>query len=85
MTAEAVKPQSTGQRKGLPLGAISWSLFEGARNPYVILVTIYIFAPYIAATVVGDPSARASARLPVRTICGLDRDGNCSIPWRGGR
>ena len=25
------------------------------RDPYVILVTIYIFMPYIAATVVGDP------------------------------
>jgi len=26
-------------------GAVSWSLFEGARNPYIILVTIYIYAP----------------------------------------
>jgi UMF1 family MFS transporter len=25
------------------------------RDPYVILVTIYIFMPYVAATVVGDP------------------------------
>lgn len=36
-------------------GAVSWSLFEGARNPYVILVTIYIFAPYVASVMVGDP------------------------------
>jgi UMF1 family MFS transporter len=39
----------------LSLGAACWSLFEGARNPYVILITIYIFMPYLAATVVGDP------------------------------
>jgi UMF1 family MFS transporter len=39
----------------LSLGAVCWSLFEGARNPYVILITIYIFMPYVAATVVGDP------------------------------
>lgn len=39
----------------LSLGAASWSLFEGARDPYVILVTIYIFMPYFAAVVVGDP------------------------------
>ncbi|MGH7023843.1 MAG: MFS transporter [Caulobacteraceae bacterium] len=39
----------------LSLGAACWSLFEGARDPYVILVTIYIFMPYVAATVVGDP------------------------------
>jgi UMF1 family MFS transporter len=34
---------------------VCWSLFEGARNPYVILITIYIFMPYLASTVVGDP------------------------------
>ncbi|WP_374575441.1 MFS transporter [Phenylobacterium sp.] len=39
----------------LTRGGVSWSLFEGARNPYVILVTIYVFAPYVAATMVGDP------------------------------
>lgn len=54
MTAEAAAPPSTGKSKGMSLGAVSWSLFEGARNPYVILVTIYIFMPYVAATVVGD-------------------------------
>jgi UMF1 family MFS transporter len=39
----------------LTRGAVSWSIFEGARNPYVILITIYIFMPYFAAVVVGDP------------------------------
>ncbi len=39
----------------LPLKALSWSLLEGGRDPYVILITIYIFAPYFATTVVGDP------------------------------
>lgn len=38
-----------------PLGYRSWAVFEWARNPYVILVTIYIFAPYFSTTVVGDP------------------------------
>jgi UMF1 family MFS transporter len=36
-------------------GGVAWSVFEGARNPYVILITIYIFMPYVAATMVGDP------------------------------
>lgn len=36
-------------------GGVSWALFEGARNPYVILITIYIFIPYVASTMVGDP------------------------------
>ena len=36
-------------------GGLSWAIFEGGRDPYVILVTIYIFMPYVAATLVGDP------------------------------
>ncbi|HEY9218238.1 MAG TPA: MFS transporter [Phenylobacterium sp.] len=39
----------------LSRGAVAWSVFEGARDPYVILITIYIFMPYVASTLVGDP------------------------------
>jgi UMF1 family MFS transporter len=39
----------------LTRGGISWSIFEGGRDPYVILMTIYIFMPYVSATMVGDP------------------------------
>ena len=42
-------------RAPLTRGGACWSLFEGTRNPYVILITIYIFMPYFAQTVVGDP------------------------------
>lgn len=35
--------------------AWSWALFQGGRDPYVILVTIYIFAPYFTTVVIGDP------------------------------
>jgi UMF1 family MFS transporter len=37
------------------LGQVSWATYEGARNPYVLLVTIYLFAPYFTTKVVGDP------------------------------
>jgi UMF1 family MFS transporter len=46
---------ATGHRAASPLGQYSWALFEWARNPYVLLVTIYLFAPYFSKTVVGDP------------------------------
>ena len=36
-------------------GELSWALFEWARTPYVILITIYIFSPYFTNVVVGDP------------------------------
>jgi UMF1 family MFS transporter len=48
-------PAATDPGAPLSLGAACWSLFEGARNPYVVLITIYVFMPYLAATVVGDP------------------------------
>ncbi len=53
-----VDPPIAGELGGdgkLTRGAVSWALFEGARNPYVILITIYIFMPYVAAVMVGDP------------------------------
>lgn len=43
-----------GTPAAAPLGYYSWTLFEWARNPYVILITIYMFAPYFSRTVVGD-------------------------------
>ncbi|WP_293382635.1 MFS transporter [Phenylobacterium sp.] len=36
-------------------GAIAWAIFEGGRDPYVILITIYIFLPYVSSVLVGDP------------------------------
>jgi UMF1 family MFS transporter len=36
-------------------GGVSWSVFEGGRDPYVILMTIFIFMPYVSASMVGDP------------------------------
>lgn len=51
----AVRPEADLPNARLSKGALSWSLFEGVRDPYVILVTIYIFMPYVASAVVGDP------------------------------
>ncbi len=50
LTAPAYDPKAK-----LSLGAACWALFEGGRTPFVILITIYIFMPYLARTVVGDP------------------------------
>jgi len=45
---------ATGDGIASPLGQVSWATFEWARNPYVLLITIYLFAPYFANHVVGD-------------------------------
>ena len=46
---------ATGGPIASRLGQISWAMFECARIPYVLLVTIYLFAPYFSNTIVGDP------------------------------
>ncbi len=59
MSARAIGapgPQAvTGAPAASGLGQWSWAVFEWARNPYVILITIYLFAPYFTSHVVGDP------------------------------
>lgn len=37
------------------LAQVSWALFEWARDPYYILIVIYIFGPYFSTVVIGDP------------------------------
>ncbi|WP_128892825.1 MFS transporter [Erythrobacter sp. HKB08] len=41
--------------EGGPLGrtGFAWAVFEWARNPYYILIVIYIFAPYFARDIIG--------------------------------
>jgi len=38
-----------------PLGYYSWTFGQAARDPYYIMVVIYIFFPYFSNVVVGDP------------------------------
>ncbi|MFT5563252.1 MAG: UMF1 family MFS transporter [Candidatus Azotimanducaceae bacterium] len=45
----------TGAPAASPLGYFSWTFGQAARDPYYILVIIYIFYPYFSNTVVGDP------------------------------
>ncbi|MGQ0741301.1 MAG: MFS transporter [Alphaproteobacteria bacterium] len=52
MTAEASEILRPGASS---LGRFSWALFEWGRNPYVQLITIFIYAPYFAREIVGDP------------------------------
>lgn len=53
-TTRQAGASATGGACSSPLGQWSWAAFEGARNPHVLLITIYIFAPYFARDLVGD-------------------------------
>ena len=37
------------------LGQFSWALFDWANQPFFTIVTTFIFAPYFANVMVGDP------------------------------
>lgn len=64
-SAPAAAPPAAGR---LPLGGWSWSIFQGGRDPYVILITIYIFAPYFTTAVVGDPVKGQAMIATVSTL-----------------
>jgi MFS transporter, UMF1 family len=46
-----------------------WSLYQGGRDPYVVLVSIYIFIPYVVATVIGD-AAKGQALVAQWAVIG---------------
>jgi MFS transporter, UMF1 family len=47
--------QQSSTLEKIDRSGVSWALFQGGRDPYVILCTIYILAPYVATTVFPDP------------------------------
>ena len=55
----------------MDISGFSWAMFEGGRNPYVVLCTIYILAPYIATTVFPDPVEGQAAIAGWHKIAGL--------------
>lgn len=55
VTDAAVDARAPAPDRKLNRGGVSWAIFEGGRDPFVILVTIYIFMPYVASTMIGDP------------------------------
>ncbi len=62
---------TVGPAKGLSKSALSWILHQGSRDPYVILVTIYIFAPYFSRVLIGDPVRGQAAVAEIATTYGL--------------
>ena len=58
---------TTGNPAASRLGQVSWAMFEWARNPYILLVWIYLFTPYFANYVV--PAGYCGPNMP-RGACG---------------
>ena len=41
-------------RSGMSGSARAWAAFQGGRDPYITLISIYIFMPYVATVLIGD-------------------------------
>ena len=63
---------STGDRVASPLGQVAWAMFDFARIPFILLVTIYVYAPYFAnVVVVNDPVRGQAIWGNIQAIAGL--------------
>ena len=55
----------------LSLSALAWSGYQGGRDPYITLISIYIFMPYVATVMVGDPVKGQAMIAGVAMIGGI--------------
>jgi UMF1 family MFS transporter len=67
-TEHALAPVSSADPS---LGRASWVLFEWGRNPYVLVITIYIYATYFSRDVVGDPVRGQALWAEIQGYSGL--------------
>jgi MFS transporter, UMF1 family len=51
---EPQAPAAPPRRQPLSASALSWAGYQGGRDPYITLVSIYVFMPYVATVMVGD-------------------------------
>lgn len=62
---------STATRTASRLAQWSWAMFEGGRIPYVLLITIYIYAPYFTTQIVADPVRGQGLLNAVNSVAGF--------------
>lgn len=62
---------ATGEAVADRRGQLSWALFEFARSPYLSLIYIFVFGPYFATTVIGDPVRGQELWSIANTVVGI--------------
>ncbi len=58
-------------REASKLGQFSWALFDWANQPFFTIVTTFIFAPYFANVLVGDPVKGQAAWAFTQSAAGI--------------
>ena len=67
----SVPPASHSVREASKLGQFSWALFDWANQPFFTIITTFIFAPYFANVLVGDPVKGQSAWAFTQSASGI--------------
>jgi UMF1 family MFS transporter len=62
---------TTSPREASKLGQISWALFDWANQPFFTIITTFIFAPYFANVMVGDPVRGQAAWAFTQSTAGV--------------
>jgi hypothetical protein len=69
------------EARTLSLSALSWIGYEATRIPYLILIKIYIFAPYVVKVMIGDPVLGQTTFARYGFVTGLI--GEMTVPFLG--
>ena len=89
LSQQHIRPTS-GEGGALGRTGFAWAVFEWARNPYYVLVVIYIFAPYFARDIIGADllaSGTLDAMEPEAALAAANAQGQATIAsvtkWAG--
>ena len=75
----------TEGREASRLGQFSWALFDWANQPFFTVVTTFIFAPYFANVMIGDPVKGQAAWAFTQSTSGILIALHEPVPRRHGR
>lgn len=62
---------TVAHKEASKLGQFSWALFDWANQPFFTIITTFIFAPYFANVLVGDPVKGQSAWAFTQSTSGI--------------
>ena len=64
-------PSDLASHPVTPRGRFAWVLFEVGRNPSYVLISTFIYAPYFAGQIVGDPVRGQALWADIQIYAGL--------------
>ena len=62
---------TSSRKEASKLGQFSWALFDWANQPFFTIITTFIFAPYFANVMVGDPIQGQAAWAFTQSTSGI--------------